>query len=140
MGMEFDNLFVISYKIGCLQRLRFLRLKDVYMLKLSDHDGLKNPEEMNPSSQSPIPSKEGQDRKCHCHNVPSCVWEKGWKRQLEEKLSVIFSFFPSTLIRIDESNPINIIKLYTLLFIFPFQMLLLSRSTKDCYYKTEKYK
>lgn len=47
------------------------------MLKLSDHDGLKNPEEMNPSSQSPIPSKEGQDRKCHCHNVPSCVWGKG---------------------------------------------------------------
>lgn len=57
------------------------------MLKLSDHDGLKNPEEMNPSSQSPIPSKEGQDRKCHCHNVPSCGWEKGWKRQLEEKLN-----------------------------------------------------
>lgn len=57
------------------------------MLELSDHDGLKNPEEMNPSSQSLIPSKEGQDRKCHCHNVPSCVWEKGWKRQLEEKLN-----------------------------------------------------
>lgn len=77
MCMESDNLFVISYEILCLQRLRFLRLKDVYMLKLSDHDGLKNPEEMNPSSQSPIPSKEGQDRKCHCHNVPSCVWGKG---------------------------------------------------------------
>lgn len=44
------------------------------MLKLSDHDGLKNPEEMNPSSQSLIPSKEGQERKCHCYNVPGCVW------------------------------------------------------------------
>lgn len=57
------------------------------MLELSDHDGLKNPEEMNPSSQNLIPSKEGQDRKCHCHNVSSCVWEKGWRRQLEEKLN-----------------------------------------------------
>lgn len=65
----------------------FLGLKDVYILKLSDHDGMKNPEEMNPSSQSSIPSKQGQDRKCHCHNGPTCVWEKGWKGQVEEILN-----------------------------------------------------
>lgn len=56
-------------------------------MKLSGNDGLKNPGEMNPSSQNPIPIEEGQDRKCHCHNVPSCLWEKRWKRQLEEKLN-----------------------------------------------------
>lgn len=54
------------------------------MWKLSDHDGLKNPEEMNPNSQSLIPSKEGQDRKCHCHNVPSWYGKRGGKDSLRK--------------------------------------------------------
>lgn len=82
------NCQSVSNRITYLKRLRFLRLKNVHIWRQSDYDGLKNPEVMNPSSHSPVPSKEGQDRKCHCHNVASCVWETWWKRQLGEKLSV----------------------------------------------------